>query len=96
MIEFGRTAKAGETYWHTSSSATSKGEALAGLKIANKTVAQVLPLIEARGVKVVAYHSGNGPNLDSSESAPGNWFVHDATMFAPGEVRLFVAATPAK
>lgn len=96
VVDFGRAAKPGETYQHMSSSATEKGESLAGLAIKNKTVAAVLPLIEARGVKVSAYLSGSAPQLDSSESAPSGWYVHDATPYAPGEVTLFVAATPEK
>lgn len=95
-IQFGRAAKPGEMYWHTSSSATQKGEALAGLKLHNKTVAEVLPMIEARGVKVVSYLSGNAPNLDSSDTAPGGWYVDDAVMHAPGETVLFVDPKPSK
>jgi hypothetical protein len=84
VIDFGRAAKPGELYLHSSSSATDKGEALAGLAIKNKTVAQVLPLIEARGVKVQSYRPEGTP--------PGNWIVQDATPYAPGEVILNVAA----
>jgi hypothetical protein len=96
LIDFGRPAKPGEMYLHTSGSATAKGELLAGLVIHNKTVAQVRPQIEARGVKVVSYVSGNAPNLDSRETAPGTWYVYDATSHAPGEVVLFVGAKPEK
>jgi hypothetical protein len=96
VIEFGRAAKPGEMYWHMSSSATGKGESLAGLAIKNKTVAEVLPLIGSRGVKVHHYLSGSAPRLDTSDSAPGGWYVHNATPYAPGEVSLFVAATPEK
>jgi hypothetical protein len=96
VVDFGRAAKPGEMYQHTSSSATEKGESLAGLAIKNKTVAEVLPLITARGVKVHHYLSGSPPQLDTSDSAPAGWFVHDATPYAPGEVTLFVAATPDK
>jgi hypothetical protein len=95
-IQFGRAAKPGEMYWHTSSSATEPGESLAGLKIHNKTVAEVLPMIEARGIKVVSYLSGNPPQLDSKDSAPGDWYVDDATPFAPGEVNLSVGPAPGK
>jgi hypothetical protein len=96
VVVFGRAAKPGEPYQAMFLSATEKGEALAGLAIKNKTVAEVLPLIEARGVKVHHYLSGSRPNLDSSDSAPAGWYVHDATPYAPGEVTLFVAATPDK
>ena len=95
-IQFGRQAKPGERYWHSSSSATDKGEALAGLTIENKTVAQVLPQIEARGVKVVDYAVGPGPEYDSQKSVPGEWYVHGAMAHAMGEVVLFVGPKPGK
>ena len=90
VIDFGRAAKPGELYIHTSSSATDKGEVLAGLAIENKTVDQVLPLIEARGVKVGTYLVGPGPQYDSKDSVPGGWYVHSAATRAPGEVDLYV------
>ncbi|GAB2635697.1 hypothetical protein [Kribbella swartbergensis] len=92
VVDFGRAAKPGERYQVTSSSATEKGEALAGLAIKNKTVAEVLPLIADRGVKVVRYQNGS----QAQPTPPGTWFVHDATPFAPREVTLDVAPTPAK
>lgn len=96
VVDFGRAAKPGEVYQHTSSSATEKGESLAGLAIKNKTVTEVLRLIEARGVKVDHYVSGTQPKLTTTDSAPGDWYVHDATAYSPGTVTLFVAATPDK
>lgn len=95
-IDFGRAAKAGEMYSHMSSSATEKGEAMEGMKVRNRTVAEVLPEIEAKGLKVNHYLTGNQPQLDSSESAPGNWYVHDASPYAPGEVTLYVGPTKEK
>lgn len=90
-IQFGRKAKPGEMYWHMSSSATEKGESLAGLAIQNRTVAEVLPLIESRGVKVHAYYaSSDAPNFDDIGKPPAGWYVHDATPYAPGEVTLYV------
>jgi hypothetical protein len=96
-IQFGRAARPGEMYWHSSSSATYKGESLAGLKIENKTVGQVLPMIEARGVKVVAYYDiRDTPQFDDIGKPADNWYVHDASAFAPGEVTLFTGPKPAK
>jgi hypothetical protein len=92
VVDFGRAAKPGERYQVMSSSATEQGEALAGLAIKNRTVAQALPLIEARGVKVVRYQNGS----QAQPTPPGTWYVHDATPFAPGEVTLSVAPAPAK
>ena len=96
-IQFGRKAKPGEMYWHSSSGATEKGEALAGLAIHNKTVAAVLPLIEARGVKVVAYYaSSDSPKFADIGQPPAGWYVHDASAFAPDEVTLYVGPAPEK
>jgi len=92
-IQFGRAAKPGEMYQHMSGSATEKGEALAGLKIRNKTVAEVLPLVEARGVKV---DFRTATDAKPSESVPGTWYVHDATSYVSGLVSLFVGPKPEK
>lgn len=96
-IQFGRKAKPGEMYWHMSSSATEQGESLAGLAIQNKTLAEVLPLIESRSVKVHAYFaSSDAPKFDDIGKPDDNWYVHDATPFAPGEVTLYVGPAPEK
>lgn len=91
-IVFGRPAKPGEGYYHFSSSATDKGEVLAGLTVRNKTVAAVLPLIKARGVREVEYTSSNENKL--LKSVPGNWYVEDAMSPAEGLVSLSVSPTP--
>jgi hypothetical protein len=95
-IDFGRAAEPGEMYRHSSSSAGDPGEPMAGLRFKNRPVAEVLPQLEARGLKVVGYNSGPGPNLQGHDSVPGSWYVHDATPFAPGEVVFFVGETPDK
>jgi hypothetical protein len=95
-IQFGRAARSGELYIHTSSSATDKGEVLAGLTVKNKTVDQVVPLVKSRGIGEIEYLTGDRPNLKSLDSAPGNWYVDHATAFAAGEVTLFVSPTPTK
>jgi hypothetical protein len=96
-IQFGRKAKPGEMYWHSSSSATEKGEALAGLKIENETVAEVLPQIEARNVKVVAYYAtSDSPQFNDIGKPAANWYVHGASAHAPGEVTLYVGPAPEK
>ncbi|MEV5960173.1 hypothetical protein AB0L70_00335 [Kribbella sp. NPDC051952] len=96
VVNFGRAAKPGEMYHHTSSSATDKGEVLAGLTLKNKTVDQALPLIKARGVQRITYLTGDGPQFDSKDSVPGDWYVHDTSTYAPGEVSLYVGPSPEK
>lgn len=95
-IQFGRKAKPGEMYVHTSSSATDKGELLAGLVLEDKTVAQVLPLIEARGVQVEGYLVGPGPKYDTKDSVPDDWYVFGSATRHPGKVSLYVDPDPAK
>lgn len=96
-VQFGRAAKPGELYVHTSSSATDKGEVLAGLTVKNKTVDQVLPLVRARGVSNVEYRLDNGPTYpEPAQTPPGNWYVHSAQTFKEGEVTLYVDAKPAR
>jgi hypothetical protein len=95
-IQFGRTAKPGELYVHTSSSATDKGEVLAGLTVKNKTVGEVLPLVKSRGVREIEYLISDGRNLNQVKSPPGNWYVDDASTYAEGEVSLLVSPTPVK
>ncbi|MET9275352.1 hypothetical protein [Kribbella sp. NPDC003557] len=95
-IQFGRTAKPGELYVHTSSSATDKGEVLAGLTVKNKTIGQVLPLVKSRGVREIEYLISDGRNLNQVKSPPGNWYVDDASTYAEGEVSLLVSPTPVK
>ncbi|WP_410786357.1 hypothetical protein [Kribbella sp. C-35] len=95
-IQFGRVAKQGEMYIHTSSSATDKGEVLAGLTVKNKTIDQVLPLVRSRGVREIEYLTSDGPNQEPVKSPPGNWYVDDASTYAEGEVSLYVSPTPVK
>jgi len=95
-IQFGRKANPGEMYKHSSSSATDKGELLAGLVLEDKTVAQVLPQIEARGVQVEGYLVGPGPKYDTKDSVPGDWYVFGSATRYPGKVSLYVDPDPAK
>ena len=69
---------------------------LAGLVIDNKSVAQVRPLIEARGVQVEGYLVGSGPNYDSKDSVPDDWYVYGSGTRHPGKVSLWVDPDPAK
>ena len=95
-IQFGRVAKQGERYIHTSSSATDKGEVLAGLTVKNKTIDQVLPLVKSRGVREIDYLTSNSANPEPVKSPPGNCYVEDASAYAEGEVSLYVSPTPVK
>ncbi|TCC40938.1 hypothetical protein [Kribbella speibonae] len=95
-IQFGRVAKPGEMYVHTSSSATDKGEVLAGLTVKNKTIDQVLPLVRSRGVREIEYLTSDGPNHEPVKSPPGNWYVDDASTYAEGVISLYVSPTPVK
>lgn len=94
-IQFGRAAKKGEMYWHTSSSATDKGEVLAGVRVKNLTVAQIRPLLADRGIRTVDYVTDGAADNKPKNSAPDNWYVHDATAYGEGEISLSVGPKPA-
>ncbi|MEV8373947.1 hypothetical protein AB0P21_14470 [Kribbella sp. NPDC056861] len=96
-ILFGRQAKPGEQYLQRSSSATETGESLAGLRIANKTVGAVLPLIGSKGVQVQAYYaSSDSPKFDDIGKPDDGWYVHGAEPYSPGKVVLYVGPAPQK
>ncbi|WBQ05933.1 hypothetical protein [Kribbella sp. CA-293567] len=96
-IQFGRPAEPGEMYSQRSSSATEKGESLAGLRIKNKTVGEVLPLIGSRGVQVEAYYaSSDARKLDDIGKPDDGWYVHGAEPYSPGKVVLSVGPAPRK
>ena len=96
-IFLGRAAQPGESYW-ISESATAPGEVLAGVDIAGKTVAEVLPLLDAAGV-VPVYNvearNSDGQVVDSqADNVPGDYFVYGAWTYQPGKVQIDVGSTP--
>jgi hypothetical protein len=90
-ISFGRAARQGETYQYMSSSAGDKGEVLAGVPVRNKTVAEVLPMLAARGLTVQGYlwDSDDPQHPNEGESVPGSWYVHDVGLHSPGVVSIW-------
>lgn len=95
-IAFGRAAKPGEMYQYMSSSAGDPGEVLHGVPFRNKTVAEVLPVLKARGLEVGGYNWGDDPkHPEHAMSVPGNWYVHDISLHAPGQVVAWVGAQKA-
>jgi hypothetical protein len=93
QIVFGRAARPGEQYESTTSAAA-PGEVMHGLKFVGDTVTQVLALLRPRHVTVARYdYDKQGYGGVNVHHVPGNWYVYDATPWAPGQVMLFVGPT---
>jgi hypothetical protein len=92
-IDFGRAARPGEQYVSTGS-AFAPGEAMHGMTITGKTVAEVAGQLHARHVSVALFNEQGKNGNVNVHSAPGGWYVYDADPWAPGEVMLFVGPTP--
>jgi hypothetical protein len=85
QLVFGRAAKPGEQYQSTAS-AFAPGEALHGLQIQGRTVAQVLTMLSQRHITVPVYNWAGGLR----NHVPATWYVYDATPWASQQVMLFV------
>jgi hypothetical protein len=92
-IGFGRAARPGEQYVSTGS-AFAPGEAMHGMTIKGKTVAQVVAQLHARQVSVARFNVVSRTGSTAAHSVPDGWYVYDAVPWAPGEVLLFVGRTP--
>jgi hypothetical protein len=94
-LVFGRAARPGERYESTAT-ATSRGEALYGLRITGKHVSVVLHMIARRHITAAKFHvttrRGIGELLPGNK-IPGNWWVYGADPWAPGQVMLWVGPT---
>jgi hypothetical protein len=99
MLVFGRAARPGEPYAATNA-ATAPGEVLHGLTVRNRRVADVMPMLKARGVTVAGYRVLGTPGADGKipvttpASVPGGWYVRDAALYADHQVLLLVSAKP--
>ncbi len=91
-IEFGRAARPGERYVSTGSAFT-PGEAMHGMSIKGKRVAQVVAELQARHVTVADFNQPVNGISKNVHKVPGNWYVYDAVPWAPGQVMLFVGPT---
>ena len=93
-IQFGRTAKPGEQYFHLSSNVDDPGEAMHGANWRDRTIAEVKQVLAERHLKVAEYYDADQPrNAKAIPAPPDDWYVRDATEYVAGEVTLYVAAT---
>ena len=96
-IAFGRAAEPGEAYEATGG-ATAPGEALDGLDLTGMRVAEAVAVLEERGQEATQFRafSPDSPETltPSADEVPGDWYVHAADLYAPGEVVLFVGESP--
>ena len=88
-LVFGRAARPGEQYESTAS-AFAPGEAMHGVNIHGKTVAQVEAMLSARHVTAVRFNVERHGVARNQRQAPGRWYVYDAVPWAPRQVLLFV------
>jgi hypothetical protein len=90
VLEFGRAARPGEKYWATAS-AFAPGEAMHGMNVKGKTIAQVERELRGRHISVARFYIETKAGEKVTRSAPGGYFVYDdAVPWAPGQVQLYV------
>jgi hypothetical protein len=94
-IAFGRAARPGEQY-ETSSRPDARGEVMHGMAYRGRRVSEVLAGLAKRKVTVPEYRVmvGNESRARYPGQVPGNWYVHNAALWAPGQVLLFVGPKP--
>lgn len=94
-IVFGRAARPGEKY-ESSNRADARGEAMHGMVFRKRHVSEVLAALAKRHITVPEYRVmvGNESQSRRPGQVPGNWYVHDAALWADGQVMLFVGPRP--
>ena len=69
-------------------------EALAGLDLRGWRVTEVLDALHDQGQQATEFRSFSATSSETQvlrpDEVPGDWFVHDVALWAPGEVLLFV------
>ncbi|MFI6515717.1 hypothetical protein ACIBF1_09180 [Spirillospora sp. NPDC050679] len=95
QVVFGRAARGGEKYQSTAQ-ADARGEAMHGMVYRKRPLSQVLAALKKRGVTVPEYRvmEGNQSVVRYPGQVPGNWYVHNASPWAAGQVLLFVGPQP--
>ncbi|MEU7941153.1 hypothetical protein [Microbispora bryophytorum] len=89
-VYLGRAARAGERYGILESFDL-EGQPFHCVDYVNKTVAQVLPLLRARGLRAeFTSYITKGPR----PTAPADWYVHGGVMVADGQALVLVNPTP--
>ncbi|MFF4772697.1 RNA polymerase sigma factor [Microtetraspora fusca] len=87
LVFLGRPARAGERYgWMVP--IDFPGEPLQCVDFINKTVADVEPMLRARGLKATFTAYG------VKEPVPRDWYVYDGVLTAPGEALMAVNRVP--
>ncbi|GII87386.1 hypothetical protein Ssi03_53760 [Sphaerisporangium siamense] len=89
-IVLGRVARPGEEY-ELPPPIDGPGEPFHCVRYVNKTVADLMPMLRARGVMPEFFSYGaKAPK----PAAPLGWYVHDGVMSAAGKARILVQPTP--
>ncbi|NUW40558.1 hypothetical protein [Nonomuraea rhodomycinica] len=98
VVSLGRVARPGESY-QSSVVATRKGQMLAGFRVDERPVREVMAEVRRRGLKAVfriidPNENGGGYGMDpAAQSRPvgDDWTVWEAEADRPGVVRLYVS-----
>ncbi|POM26568.1 hypothetical protein BTM25_09690 [Actinomadura rubteroloni] len=94
-VAFARAARPGEHY-NSTAQADARGEVMHGMTFRKRPVAEVLAALAKRHVTVPEYRYmvGNESKVAYPGQIPGTWYVHDAALWAAGQVMLFVGPHP--
>ncbi|GAA1592149.1 hypothetical protein GCM10009678_88000 [Actinomadura kijaniata] len=94
-VVFGRAARRGEKYTSTAK-ADAPGEALHGMVYRKQRLSRVLAALKERNLTAPEYRVmvGNESQVRYPGQVPGDWYVHDASPWAHGQVLLFVGPRP--
>lgn len=94
-VTFGRPARNGEQYGSVAS-IFAPGEALAGLlsQVAAQPLSKVRAVLASRHLTIAVCRDASNNNVDPN-SVPGDYYVTSILPWAPGEVIVWTAPTPA-
>jgi hypothetical protein len=96
-VAFGRQAEPGESYDATNA-ADAPGEALAGVDVAGQRVSQAVDVLAQNGQRATEFHRLVPGTAETvvvpADEVPGDWYVYEVSLRAPGEVTLDVGDTP--
>ncbi|MBO2447524.1 hypothetical protein J4573_10530 [Actinomadura barringtoniae] len=94
-VAFARAARPGEQY-NSTANADAPGEVMHGMVYRKRRVSEVLAALAKRHVTVpeYRYEHGNESKAAYPGQIPGDWYVHDASPWAAGQVMLFVGPHP--
>ncbi|MER6948438.1 hypothetical protein ABT294_30865 [Nonomuraea sp. NPDC000554] len=92
-ISIGRKAEPGEQYEGTTSF-DAKGEPMHCVPYLNKTVAELRPILEERGVSITAFNVEGPEGTETKDSVPDSYHVTGGVLDEPGKATITVTELP--